>query len=134
MRASQYKCRIGIAVAHRFMQRRNQVVVFFAGLVIEQNAFLQGIMDDVVGDFSADFLAAQRPRQRGRNFQHVVGAAGVAAGVAAILASTSSEACSFIAPKPAFFIRQRPLQQQHDLLFGERLKHIHAAARQQARR
>ena len=42
---------IGIAVAHGLVQSGNQVVMFFAGFVVEQNAFLQRIADDVVGDF-----------------------------------------------------------------------------------
>jgi len=34
--------------------------------------------------------------------------------------------------KAALFIRQGPLKQHHDLFFGKRSQHIHAAAREQA--
>ena len=57
------------------MQRRNQVVMFFASLVVEQDALLQSLVNNFVGDLAV--LAGER----GRNFQDVVRTAGIAAGV-----------------------------------------------------
>ena len=58
---------VGIAVAHGFVQGGDQIVVFFAGFVVEQYAFLEGVADDVVGDFCG--LRSGLLRQSGRNFQ-----------------------------------------------------------------
>ena len=71
---------VGIAVAHGFVQRRDQVVVLFARLVVKQDAFLQRITHDLVCDLASAFGILVR--QPGRDFQHVIGAAGVATGVA----------------------------------------------------
>src|SRR5947208_16797731 len=72
------------------MKRRNQVVVFFAGFVVEQNAFLQRVFHDFVGDdggprfgdrlrtFDVVMVACVVERQGGGYFQYVVSASGVA--------------------------------------------------------
>ena len=92
---------IGIAVAHRFMERGDQVVMLFAGLVVEQNAALQGIVNDLVGNLRAGLLAGLPASQRRRNFQHVVGAARVAARISCdFCAMPRGEAVSFMAPRP----------------------------------
>ncbi len=49
--------RVGIAVAHRLVQRGNQVVVLFAGLVVEQHPLLQRILHDLVGNLRPHFFA-----------------------------------------------------------------------------
>ena len=41
---------IRIAVAYGLVQSRNKVVVLFAGFVVEQNTFLQSVVDDGVGN------------------------------------------------------------------------------------
>ena len=59
------------------MQGGDQVVVFFAGFVVEEDAFLDGFLDDGV----CDVMRFCRLRERGGYLQDVLGAAGVAAGV-----------------------------------------------------
>ena len=98
---------VGIAVAHRLVQRGDQVVVLFAGFVVEQDALLQGVLDDVVGDFGADFFPACVPtRERGGNFQHVVGAARVAAGIGGDLGQHFVGGVQLHRAQAAFFVRQ----------------------------
>ena len=41
---------VGIAVAHGFVQRGDDVVVLFAAFVVEQNPLLEGFLDGAVGD------------------------------------------------------------------------------------
>ena len=55
--------------------------MLFASFVVEQNAFLQSIVHDLIRDLRADFFALAVAGQSGRDFKHVVGTAGVAAGV-----------------------------------------------------
>src|ERR1700687_5888233 len=42
---------VGIAVAHRFVQRGDDVVMLFAAFVVEQNALLEGFVDGGFGDY-----------------------------------------------------------------------------------
>ena len=51
--------RVGVAVAHRFVQRRNDVVVLLAGLVVEQRAPL-----DQAGERGRVEAARRRRRRR----------------------------------------------------------------------
>ena len=51
--------------------------MLFAGFVVEQGALLQGVADDVVGDLSSTLGL----RESSSDFENVVGAAGVSAGV-----------------------------------------------------
>ncbi len=134
---------VGIAVAHRLVQRGNQVVMFFAGFVVEQNALLQRVADDVVGDLARSFSGGcpisrvlcekwgfRQPR---RDFQNVVGAARVAAGVAGDLLQHVVGGRQIHFAETALVVGESPPQQQDDLLFSQRLQHIDAAARQQRR-
>ena len=61
--------RIGIAVTHRFVQRGNKVVMLFTGFVVTQYSLLQGVLDQFVGNFSADFFGIAPSRQRCGHFQ-----------------------------------------------------------------
>ncbi len=74
-----------------------------------------------------------RQRQRCRDFQHVVGVARVAAGISRDPHQNLILRRELHRPKPAFVVLERAPQQKHDLLFGERLQHVHPAARQQRR-
>ena len=78
--AQPVECGVRIAIAHGLVQGGNQVVVFFAGFVVEQGALLQRIADDVVGDLCR--LLSGLLRESSGDLQHVIGAARVAAGVA----------------------------------------------------
>ena len=40
---------VGIAVAHGFVQRGDDIVVLFAGFVVEQDPFLQGVLNGGFG-------------------------------------------------------------------------------------
>ena len=73
---------VGIAVPHRFMQGRDQVVVFFARLVVEQDSLLYRVLYDFAGDLRALFLVSALGGQRGRYLQNVICTAGIAARVA----------------------------------------------------
>ena len=72
-------------------------------------------------------------RQPGSHFQNVVGAARVAAGVAGDFLQHVVGRGQIHFAQAALAIGERPPQQQHDLVFGERLQHIDAAAREQCR-
>ena len=107
--------------------------MLFAGLVVEEDAFLQRFMDNLVGDLvrvPIFLIARSGDSPAGRDFQNVVGAAGVAAGVARDFFRTSSEAADLKCPARVR-VGEGPLKQHHDLIFGERLQHVDAAAREE---
>ena len=55
--------------------------MLFAGFVVAQDALLQRVLNQIVGDFRAYFFVVASASQRGGHFQHVVGAARIAAGI-----------------------------------------------------
>ena len=69
---------VGIGVAHGFVQRGDEVVVLLAGFVVEQDAVLQSVGDDRVGDPP---IRCRARGEGGRDIERVVGGARVAAGV-----------------------------------------------------
>ena len=67
--------------------------------------------------------------QRRRDLQHVIGAAGVAAGVIRDLPQNLIAGRETQIAQATFAVLKRPPQQQHNLLFRERLQNVHTAAR-----
>ena len=55
--------------------------MLLAGFVVKQDTFLQRVLDNFVGNFSSGFFAGMATRERSRDFEHVIGAAGIAARV-----------------------------------------------------
>ena len=70
-------------------------------------------------------------RQRGGDIEHVVGAAGVTAGVGGDLAQGSVFGLEMQIAQSTLLVVERTLQQADNLLFRQRLQHVNAAARQQ---
>ena len=68
---------VDVAVADGFVQGGDEVVVFFAGLVVEEDALLQGFG----GDLCCDAARGRCGGELGGDFEAVVGEARVAAGV-----------------------------------------------------
>src|SRR6185369_1926396 len=69
--------------------------------------------------------------QGGGYFQHVVGTACVAAGVGCDFFQDIAGCLQLHRAQPAFFVAQGTLQQFDNLVFGERLEHVHPAAGEQ---
>ena len=63
------------------MQRGDEIVVLFASLVIEQDALLQRVADDVISNFGERPVRSFLLGEGSGYFQDIVGAAGVATGV-----------------------------------------------------
>jgi hypothetical protein len=102
--------------------------MLFACLVVSQNALLQGVGRDCFGNARLVVFCALLARQRRRHLQRVVGAAGIAAGIRCNLLQ-----CVFVSfdvqfAQPPLFVGQRALQQPDNLLFRQRVEHIHAAS------
>ncbi len=70
-------------------------------------------------------------RERGGDFEGVVGAAGVAAGVGGDLFQRAIVGCEVEVAEAALGVFERSLQQGDNLLLGERLQNVNAAAREQ---
>src|ERR1700730_7080822 len=69
---------IGIAVANRLVKRGNNGVMLFPTFVIQQDSFLDGSLDDSVGDLGGGSGRRGKPRLYRKGcgyFQNVVGAA-----------------------------------------------------------
>ena len=123
------QCGVGITVAHGFVQGGDEVVMFFAGFVVEQGAFLEGVANDVVGDLcgpSAGVLC-----QASGDFEDVVSAAGIAAGIAGDFFEDVVGGLQVHSAKAAVFIGESALEELHDLIFGQRLQNVYAAAGEQ---
>ena len=67
---------VGIGVAHRLVQRRNQVVVLLARLIVEQHLALDGVFNDGFCDSGAAAGIAVRGGHRG--FERVIRGARIA--------------------------------------------------------
>ena len=109
------------------MQRGDQVVVLLAGFVVDQDALL----DCFASQGFVDVLAFTS--QLGGDFEGVVGRAAVTAGVASdqlqgiVIGGQSQSA------EAALLVFQGAAEKSGDLLFGERLQDIDAAAGEQCR-
>jgi len=99
------------------VESRDQVVVFFAGFVVHQDALLDGLGGDGFVDVFFAFDG-----QLGGDFEGVVGRAAVAAGVAGdqlqgiVIGGQSQSA------EAALLVFQGAAEKSGDLLFGERLR------------
>src|SRR5882762_11599450 len=113
------------------MQRRNQVVVFFPGFVVEQKFALQ--------QFGKQLSGNQPPAVRVRlhcphsSFERIVRGPRIAAGkYSDVLDRLLAHLDRFVA-EPALLIRKGPPQQHFDLFRRERLQHVYARPRKQRR-
>src|SRR6476661_11114857 len=100
--------------------------MLFAGLVIEQDAFLQRVFNDLLGDFAAI------PGRGGVNFKHVISRAGIAAGVGGNLLQDFVGSAQAHLSQATLLVFQSAAQQNDDLLFRELVQDINAAAREQS--
>ena len=56
--------------------------MFLAGFVVQQDTFLQRVLDNFVGYLCPDFFASMTARERSGNLENVVSTASIAARVA----------------------------------------------------
>ena len=68
---------VGVGISDGFVQSGDEVKVFLAGFVVDEDALLEGLG----GDFAGDHLAGGAGGEFGGNFKGVEGVAGVAGGV-----------------------------------------------------
>ena len=54
---------IGIAISNGFVQGRDEVVMLLASFVIQQNTFLQCVLNDIAGDLGFRFFAGAAERE-----------------------------------------------------------------------
>ncbi len=120
------KRRIGIARAHGFVQRRDQVEVLFAGFVVEQDFALHGIFDGLARN-----LISGRCGNRG--FERVVCGARVARGHHRDLLQQLVRRVDGKFAQTALFIRESALQQRDNLFGRERPQRVNFRAREQRR-
>ena len=99
---------VRIAVAHALVQRGDEVVVLFAGLVVHEDALLQGVCGDGFVDATVFFVFFLG--ERGGDFEGVVGAASVSAGVGCDFLERVFVGCEAECAKTALFVGQRTLQ------------------------
>ena len=95
--------------------------MLFARLVVEQDSLLQSVLHDLVRDFRAGFRARVLPGKRSGDFEHVVGASGIAAGIAGNFLENVGRSTQLHLSQAALFIGESVLDQEHNLLFGKRL-------------
>src|SRR5215467_15423667 len=115
------------------MQRADQVVMLLPRLVVEQNAFLQGILYHIERDLGSHPLPGSLLGQSRRNLQSVIGISSVATGVARYLDEHLVSGFDRYLAQPPLFVGQSTPQKGHNLLFGERLQNVHAAAGEKSR-
>src|SRR5262249_36733907 len=106
-------------------QSGDQVVMFFSRFVIEQDAFLQRVFDDLFADLSVLTGGG------GSNFKNVVSGASVAAGIGRDLSQHRLRGAYLHRAQPAPAVSERPLHQADQLFFGELIQDVNAAARKQ---
>ncbi len=99
--------RVGIAVADAFVQRRDQVVVLFAGLVIHQHALLHGLGRDRFVDVLCALIGQLRC-----NLERVVRRAAIAARVAGDQVERFVVRGQLHCAQAAFLVVQGTAQQQ----------------------
>ena len=95
--------------------------MFFARLVVKQNAFLNCVLNNFTGNLNPFFLSSFASRQSGGNFQDVVRASGIATGVAGDLFEDFIIGVQFQRTESTFRIGKSTPEQQHNLLFGKGL-------------
>ncbi len=91
--------------------------MLFSGFVVEQDAFLQGVANDVIGD--SRVLSFRLLGESGGDFEDVVGAARVAAGVVGDFLEDVIGGVDVHRAEAAFFIGEGALEKFDDLIFGE---------------
>src|SRR5882672_7403680 len=100
--------------------------MLFTGLVIEQHALLQRVLDDLLG-YLTIFAGSCCS-----NLKDVVCGAGIATGIGGnLLQDLVCRANAHLA-QTTLRIFQRTAQQNNDLLFRELVQDVHAAAREQS--
>src|SRR6185437_92491 len=123
------EARVWVGAAQRFMQGRDQVVVFFARFVIEQRAVLQRAFDGRSGDDSLAGFFWQRGIRR--QFQRVEGGARVAVGADSQETQGVGLHAGLEPLQPTFSVGQRALDDGFDVLIGESAQREDARAREQ---
>src|SRR6202142_559942 len=118
--------RVHVARADRFVQRRNQVEVLLAGLVVEQHLALDRILHRLV----RKLLVLGR---RHRRLERVVGGARIAVGEDGNLLEQLVRGANLQVAEAVLAVVQRPPQQGHDLGHCEPAQRVHLGARQQRR-
>ena len=117
------------------MERRDQVVVLLARLVIEQYAFLQSVSHELGSDLCV--LASRRFRLILCEFrgylEHVVSGAGISTGIGGDFGQCFVFGFNLHRSQSTLVVFESTAQKDEDLLFRKRLKGIDAAAREQSR-
>ena len=111
--------RVHVGGTNALMQRRNQIEVFLAALVVEQHLAVDRGFDGLAAE---NAIAGHRRRQ----FQDVVRRASVAIRI-------DRDLLQQLARRRQPHHRQRPLQKHDDLLDRERVQRVHLRAREQRR-
>ena len=118
---------VGVGVAHRLVQRRDDVVVLLAVLVVHQRLAADALGEDLVGDRPD---AVHRPRVRDGRLERAERLAGVAVGVDREPAQDGLRHDERL-PAVAALVRERAAQQLHDLLLAEAVEDEDLAAGEQ---
>src|SRR5580704_3010196 len=103
--------------------------MFFTGLVVEQRALLQGVASNILGNFCG--ISSTLLSKSGCDLEYVVGTARIAAGVAGNSFENFVRGLHSHCAQATFFVGKGSSQKLHDLVFGERLQNVDAAAREQ---
>ena len=120
---------VWVAVAHRLVQRRHQVEVLLAVLVVAQRLALQCVLHQREVDARA---TGRLGRRRYRQLQQIQGAARIAVGGPAI-AERLRRDVRRLAPETAVDVGERPFENADQRRLGERLEHEDLRAREQRR-
>src|SRR5271170_6305667 len=123
--------RIRIRIAHRLVQRRNQIEMFFARLVIRQQLPLQHILQPLLRQHPPPLRTRFRPHHQ--RFQSVVSRPRISIRQNRNPMQYLQIRRHIFFPQPARRILQRPLQQRNNLLRRVRPQHIHLHPRKQRR-
>src|SRR5579863_2991306 len=103
--------------------------MFFARLVVKQRALLQGIADNIIGDFC--WIGSTFLSKSGGDLEYVVGTARVTAGVAGNFLKNIVGRVYLHCAQATFFVGKSSPKKLHDLVFGEWLQNIDTSAREQ---
>src|SRR5208282_6899124 len=101
--------------------------MLLAAFIVEQNPLLDGFLNGRFGKGIDSGLL----RERGGNFQDVVGAAGVSARVGGDFAKSFVGGFEMQRTQTALGVAECAAQKKNNLIFGQRLQQINAAAREQ---
>ena len=120
---------VRVAVAKRFVQRRDEIVVFLAGLVVEKHTALHRVSDQLLADpFPAGFLGWSHLNG---NLQGVVGHPGVSIGEVGDDAQVGVLDLDRVGPHPTLPVPQRPPKQLNHLLGRQRFQLVDLATGKQ---